>query len=110
MDFLQIALIFLILLLSIFLAITGIQVFFILRDLKKALDKFNNMLQSGENIVEDSPRSSPRGEAGAGGAGIEKPVEEASSLISSITAGAKSLTAIAKSSKPKAKRFYKRTL
>ena len=89
--------------LSIFLTITGIQVFFILRDLKKALDKFNNMLQSGENIVEDSPRS-------AGGAGIEKPVEEALSLISSITAGAKSLTAIAKSSKPKSKRFYKRTL
>ena len=94
MGLLEAALIFLILLLSIFLAITGIQVFFILRDLKKALDKFNNMLQSGENIVTD----------------IEKPVEEASSLISSITAGAKSLTAIAKSSKPKSKRFYKRTL
>ncbi len=60
MDFLQIALIFLILLLSIFLAITGIQVFFILKDLKKALDKFNNMLQSGENIIED----------------IEKPVKD----------------------------------
>lgn len=41
MDFLQIALIFLILLLSSFLAITGFQVFFILRDLKKALDKLN---------------------------------------------------------------------
>lgn len=41
MDLLQIALIFLILLLSIFLGLTGVQVFFILRDLKKALDKFN---------------------------------------------------------------------
>ena len=39
MDLLQIALIFLILLLSVFLAITGIQVFFILRDLKKALER-----------------------------------------------------------------------
>lgn len=51
MDFLQIALIFLILLLSIFLAITGIQVFFILRDLKKALDKLNGVLQTGENMT-----------------------------------------------------------
>ncbi|MBI2597352.1 hypothetical protein HYW41_04300 [Candidatus Daviesbacteria bacterium] len=42
MDLLQIALIFLTFLLSIFLAITGVQVFFILRDLKKTLDRFNN--------------------------------------------------------------------
>lgn len=53
MDLLQAALIFLILLLSIFLTITGIQVFFILRDLKKALDKFNAILKTGENIASD---------------------------------------------------------
>ena len=53
MDLLQAALIFLILLLSIFLSITGFQVFFILRDLKKALDKLNGVLQTGENIAED---------------------------------------------------------
>lgn len=53
MDLLQAALIFLILLLSIFLSITGIQVFFILRDLKKALDKLNNVLQTGGEIVKD---------------------------------------------------------
>ncbi|TSC87602.1 MAG: Uncharacterized protein G01um10147_580 [Microgenomates group bacterium Gr01-1014_7] len=83
MDFLQAALIFLILLLSIFLAITGIQVFFILRDLKKALDKLNegnlpsygsSVLHSGENIAAD----------------IEKPV------------------AVARN--PKSRRFYKKTL
>lgn len=45
MDLLQAALIFLILLLSIFLAITGFQVFFILRDLKKALDKLNSDIE-----------------------------------------------------------------
>lgn len=56
MDLLQIALVFLILLLSIFLAITGIQVFFILRDLKKALDKLNAVLQTGENIAEEIER------------------------------------------------------
>lgn len=95
MDLLQAALIFLILLLSIFLAITGIQVFFILKDLKKALDKFNNVLKSGEHIVED----------------IERPIEATTSLISGLAEGAKHLVGIdKKESKPKAKRFYKRTL
>lgn len=84
MDFLQAALIFLILLLSIFLGITGVQVFFILRDLKKALDKFNAILQTGENIAED----------------IEKPVSAASNLV----------TTLKKIIKPKQKRFYKKVL
>lgn len=53
MDFLQIALIFLIFLLSIFLAISGFQVFFILRDLKKALDRLNKVLDTGEEIVSE---------------------------------------------------------
>lgn len=94
MDLLQIALIFLILLLSIFLAITGIQVFFILRDLKKALDKLNRVLDSGEVIAQD----------------IERPVEAASNMVTAISNGAKALGGIIKSSKPKPKRFYKRTL
>lgn len=84
MDFLQAALIFLILLLSIFLSITGIQVFFILRDLKRALDKFNAILQTGENIAED----------------IEKPVAAASNLVATLK----------KIIKPKPKRFYKKVL
>lgn len=87
MDFLQIALIFLILLLSIFLSITGIQVFFILRDLKKALDKFNAILQTGENIAED----------------IEKPIAVAQAASSAINV-------IRKLIKPKPKRFYKKVL
>lgn len=96
MDFLQAALIFLILLLSIFLGITGIQVFFILRDLKKALDKFNAILQTGENIAED----------------IEKPVAAASNLATSAGAAVVSgaAKALGKIIKPKPKRFYKRSL
>lgn len=96
MDFLQIALIFLILLLSIFLAITGIQVFFILRDLKKALDKFNAILQTGENIAED----------------IEKPVAAASNLATTVEtkAVAGAANVLRKILKPKPKRFYKKTL
>lgn len=48
MDILQIALIFLIALLTVFLTVTGVQVFFILRDLKKALDNLNKILHSDE--------------------------------------------------------------
>jgi len=93
---LQAALIFLILLLSIFLAITGIQVFFILRDLKKALDKFNAVLQTGENIAQD----------------IERPVAAASSLVTGAGAQVVSSAAkvLRKVIKPKPKRFYKKVL
>lgn len=95
MDFLQIALIFLTLLLSVFLAINGIQVFLILRDLKKALDKLNKVLQSGEEVAQD----------------IEKPVEAAANLVSALTLGAKALAGnLKKGSKPKPKRFYKKVL
>ncbi len=98
MDYLQVALIFLILLLSIFLAITGIQVFFILRDLKRALDKFNAILQTGENIAEN----------------IEKPVAAASNLATgtgaAVVSGAAKVLEKIISSKPKPKRFYKKVL
>ncbi len=96
MDILQIALVFLILLLSIFLAITGIQVFFILRDLKKALDKFNNVLQTGENIAQD----------------LEKPVAAAGNLatVAGTAVVSSAAKALSKIIKPKPKRFYKRTL
>ncbi len=92
MDFLQIALIFLILLLSIFLAITGIQVFFILRDLKRALDRLNKVLDVGEEIVED----------------LEKPVKAASNLVTVLGTKAKELKNVIK--RPKPKRFYKKIL
>lgn len=98
MDYLQVALIFLILLLSIFLSITGIQVFFILRDLKKGLDKFNNILQSGKNIAAD----------------VEKPVNIASNLVTAAETGmalgaAKVINKLI-NPKPKQKRFYKKVL
>ena len=96
MDFLQAALIFLILLLSIFLGITGIQVFLILRDLKKALDRFNTILQTGENIAQD----------------IERPVAAASNLVTGAGAqvASSAAKALSKILKPKSKRFYKKTL
>jgi hypothetical protein len=95
MDLLQIALIFLIVLLSIFLAITGFQVFLILRDLKKALDRLNKVLQVGENIVQD----------------VEKPIEAAANLVNTLSASAKLVGDIVRHDpKPKPKRFYKKVL
>lgn len=94
MDLLQAALIFLILLLSIFLAITGIQVFFILRDLKKALDKLNHVLRTGENIASD----------------IERPIAAASdAAVAMGTKGVKAIGDMIKKS-PKPKRFYRKVL
>lgn len=84
MDLLQAALIFLILLLSIFLAITGFWVFLILADLKKALDRLNKVLQ----VEQDSA---------------------AANLMSSLSTKAKLLGGKHKS-EHKQKRFYKRSL
>lgn len=95
MDFLQIALIFLILLLSVFLSVTGIQVFFILRDLKKTLDRLNQVLKVGGEIAQE----------------VEKPVAAASSLMTTISSGAKALKGVVKRNlKPTPRRFYKKTL
>lgn len=60
MDFLSIALILLIIILGIFLSISGIQVFFILRDLKKALNKLNIAIGNGE-VVEKVNKAFLRG-------------------------------------------------
>ena len=51
MDFLQIALILLIVILGIFLSLTGLQVFLILKNLKKTLDGINWILFSGDEKV-----------------------------------------------------------
>lgn len=98
MDFLQVAIIFLIILLSVFLTITGVQVFFILKDLKKSLDRINKILKSGEEIAHD----------------VERPVAAASTLVTGLAEGAKNLTGVEKKeSKPPTtpkKRFYKKFL
>ena len=95
MDILQIALIFLIALLTVFLTVTGVQVFFILRDLKKALDKLSRVLQTGQEIAQE----------------VEKPMATAVSLVSALGTRAKALTKFGKKDKkPKSKRFYKKVL
>lgn len=98
MDILQIALIFLILLLSIFLAITGFQVFLILKNLKKALDRLNQVLDTTQEIAQE----------------VEKPVAAAANLITAIQTGAKVVQHAANNKKPAAatkpsgRRFFKK--
>lgn len=70
MDFLQIALIFLIIILGIFLGITGLQVFFILKDLRKTLSGLNDILFSGEEWVAEKLKTSAKKNARSSGARI----------------------------------------
>lgn len=51
MDLLQIALVFLILLLAVLLSILGVQVLFILRDLRKSLDKFDAIITEAQTVA-----------------------------------------------------------
>ena len=56
MDLLQIGLVFLILLLGVFLSVLGIQVFFILKDLKRSLDKLELFLDEAITVTTDLER------------------------------------------------------
>lgn len=92
MDLLQIALVFLIMLLAVFLSILGIQVFFILRDLKKSLDKIDLLLGDAHQVAQN----------------IEKPLQAAASVAQAVENGVKiAKNVVAKSNKP-AKRLFKR--
>src|SRR5690349_19621914 len=96
MDILQLALVFLIMLLAVFLTVTGVQVFLILRDLKKALDKINNMAESGAKMVKE----------------VEKPVVAAAQAVSAVEDGVAAVAeAVRKPHKKTAqRRFYKKFL
>ncbi|MDO8429304.1 MAG: hypothetical protein Q7S88_01625 [Candidatus Daviesbacteria bacterium] len=54
MDLLQVVLVFFILLLAVLLSVLGIQVFFILKDLKKSLEKLDKVLDDAGQIAEDA--------------------------------------------------------
>lgn len=87
MDFLQLALVLLILLLGIMLSVLGLQVFLILKDLRKSLDKIDLLLD------------------------IEKPVKAAAELTRVIEGGVKvGVSAVKKltQSKPGPRLFKRR--
>lgn len=100
MDFLQVALIFLIALLSILLTVLGIQVFFILKDLKKSLEKFDHLMDSTQ-VIEDN---------------VAKPVAAVAEVAQAVETGARVVNAItskiaaSKNDKPASKRFFKKVL
>ncbi|KKS63811.1 hypothetical protein A3A14_01855 [Candidatus Daviesbacteria bacterium RIFCSPLOWO2_01_FULL_43_38] len=73
MDFLQLALVFLILLLGIMLSVLGLQVFLILKDLRKSLDKIDLLLGSAQRVASD----------------IEKPAKVAAELTQVVEGGVK---------------------
>lgn len=75
MDILQIALVFLILLLAILLSILGMQVFLILKDLKRSLDKIDLILGNAKSIAED----------------IQKPIKAVANVTSSVESGVKAV-------------------
>ncbi|MBI4040068.1 hypothetical protein HY389_01800 [Candidatus Daviesbacteria bacterium] len=84
MDFLQIALVGLILLLAVMLTVLGSQVFFILKDLKKSLDKLDLIL--GE---------------------VEKPTRVAAEVAEVVEVGAKAVKKIIRETKSSRRLFHR---
>ncbi len=91
MDILQIALVFLILLLSVIMSILGIQVFMILKELRKSLDKFEELLGDAQNIAED----------------VSKPIKAAAEVTQVVETGVKAVKSIVQN-KPAKKLLFKR--
>lgn len=72
MDLTQAVLLSVIIVLTIFLAIIGIQAFFVLKDLRKTLNKLNRLVDDTDSIVEQ----------------VKKPVESAGHIFTAVAAGA----------------------
>lgn len=95
MDFLQLALVLLILLLGIMLSVLGLQVFLILKDLRKSLDKIDLLLGSTQKVAAD----------------IEKPVKAVVELTEAVEGGVKAGAAAVKKvtqNKPSPRLFKRR--
>lgn len=93
MDILQVALVLLILVLGIMLSVLGLQVFLILRDLRKSLDKIDLILGNTQKVVEE----------------VKKPLHAAAEVTQAVESGVKVGVAVAKklAQKP-SKRLFKR--
>lgn len=89
MDIIQVALVFLIILLSVFLSVLGFQVFLILKDLRKDLNKLDRLVRSEINQVHEMESA---------------PVVDGEMVVKTQT---KAATKPVVSSKP---RFYKKIL
>lgn len=72
MDAIQAILFSIIIVLTIFLVIVGLQAFFALKDLRKTLKKANKLMGDVDDIVSQ----------------IKKPIETAGNVFTAVTAGA----------------------
>ena len=72
MDITQSVILSVIIVLTIFLVVVGIQVFFTLKELRKSLKKANKLMDDADDIVSQ----------------IKKPIETAGNLVTALTAGA----------------------
>lgn len=72
MDLTQTILLSVIIVLSIFLVVIGVQVFFVLKALKATIKKMNALFEDASGLVEE----------------IKKPVARAQGLITALTTGA----------------------
>lgn len=71
MDITQTVLLAVIIVLTIFLVALGLQVYFVLKDLRKTLTRVNHFIDSTQDLVDQA----------------KKPIETAGNLFTSITAG-----------------------
>lgn len=92
MDLLQIALVLLILLLGVMLSILGIQVFFILKDLRKSLDKLELILNDAHEIAEN----------------VDKPLQAAADVVSAVESGVKTVKNLVQRTPKPSQRLFKR--
>ena len=71
-DTTQLILLFVIVILTILLLVLGVQVFFILRELRKSIFKMNKVLDDASNITES----------------VSEPISSISSIVSGLKTGA----------------------
>lgn len=71
MDLTQTVLLAVIVVVSIFLVVIGLQVFFVLKDLRKTLFRMNRLFDNADDLVGQ----------------VKKPIESAGNLFTAMTAG-----------------------
>jgi len=72
MDTTQIVLLSVIIVLSIFLVVLGVQLFFVLKDLRKSLSRMNRLFDDADQLVSE----------------VKKPIAKASNLFMAFSTGA----------------------
>lgn len=72
MDVTQSVILSVIIVLSIFLVIIGVQAFFVLKDLRKTLKKMDSLIEDSQDLIVN----------------IKKPIESASNVFTAVTTGA----------------------